>query len=179
MEENHEGAPTKGLEDCEGPKKGLEICEGGPKRGFGGFTKHFWATSVPQKSHNRLQWVNRRYMPIDLRDTVGVPTMGVQAHKFENSHRYPPMVPPCWIPRHEVPPQRRYSQVTAQGNQMCPSSPATRSEEWSSLREMLPSKGLYIRNRAPNWGTSGELALPTITQERPYEYPKIKSMMTR
>lgn len=149
-------------------------CEDIHKRGFGGFTKHFWASSVPQKPHNRLQWVNRRYTPIDLRDT-----MGVQSRKFEVKPGNPPMVPPCWIPRHEVPPPRRYFQGSAQGNQMCPSSPATRSEEWSTLREMLPSRGLYIRNKPENWGTSGKLALPAITQERPYHYPKIKSMMTR
>lgn len=142
------------------------------KRGFGGYTKHFWSTTLPQKPYNKLAWVNRRYTPTDLRST-----MPAQAHKFVGSSRPPCSVPPCWVPRPEAPPNKLSR--TAEGELMTPSSPATRSEEWSTLRQMLPSRGHYVKNKPKKWGTSGELALPTISQTRPQNYPKMNSLMTR
>lgn len=142
------------------------------KRGFGGYTKHFWATTVPRKSYNKLTWVNRWYTPTDLR-----PTIPAQAHKFVGSSRPPCSVPPCWVLRPEAPP-KRLSRI-AEGERLTPSSQATRSEEWSTLRQMLPSSGHPIKNKPEKWGTSGELALPTISQTRPQNYPKINSTMTK
>lgn len=144
------------------------------KRGFGGYTKHFWSTTIPRKPYNKLAWVNRRHTPSDLRSTIPA-----QAHKFLDSHRPPCSVPPCWVPRPEVPPRKSSCDQTAEGRLLTPSSPATRSEEWSTLRQMIPSRGHYLRNKPQKWGTSGDLALPTISGNRPQDYPKVKSMMTR
>lgn len=143
------------------------------KRGFGGYTKHFWSTAVPRQPYNKLAWVNRRYTPLDPRST-----MPAQAHKFVSSSRPPCSIPPYWVPRPEALPRKRRSRV-AEGELMTPSSPATRSEEWSTLRQMLPSRGHNVKNKPEKWGTSGELALPTISQSRPQDYPKINSIMTR
>lgn len=142
------------------------------KRGFGGYTKHFWSTTVPRQPYNKLAWVNRRYTPTDLR-----PTVPAQAHKFVSNSTPPCSVPPCWVPRPEATP-KRLSRV-AEGELMTPSSPATRSEEWSTLRQMLPSRGHYVKNKPGKWGTTGKLALPTISQARPESNPKINSLMTR
>lgn len=143
------------------------------KRGFGGYSKHFWSTHVPRQPYNNLQWVNRRHTPTDLRSTIPA-----QAHKFVGSSRPPSSVPPCWIPRPEKVPARRFS-VRAEGELLTPSSPATRSEEWSTLRQMLPSRGHYIKKKPEKWGNSGELALPAISNSKPQSYPKINSIMTR
>lgn len=143
------------------------------KRGFGGYTKHFWSTSVPRQPYNKLAWVNRSYTPLDLRSTIPA-----QAHKFLGSSRPPCSVPPCWVPRPEAP-SKKHSGRVAEGELMTPSSQATRSEEWSTLRQTLPSRGHYAKNKPEKWGTSGELALPTISQSRPRNYPKINSVMTR
>ena len=150
-----------------------EFNDGIVKRGFGGYTRHFWSTSIPKRPYNKLAWVNRRYTPADLRST-----MPVQAHKFLGSSRPPFSIPPCWVPRPEALP-RKISEL-AEGELITPSAPATRSEEWSTLRQMLPSKGHYVKSRPENWGTSGELALPTTVKlTNPQYYPKINSIMTR
>ena len=146
--------------------------DSGVKRGFGGYTKHFWASSIPQKPYNKLTWVNRQYTPLDLRST-----MPVQAHKFVTNPPPPSTVPSFWVPRPEVAPKQLTR--TAEGEQMTPSSPATRCEEWSTLRQMLPSRGHYIKKKPEKWGSSGDLALPAITNTRPQNYPKINSVMTK
>lgn len=146
-----------------------------PRRGFGGYTKHFWTASVPYTPYNKLSWVNRRYTPADLRSRIPA-----QAHKFQGSSRPPSSVEPCWVPRPEPPP-KRLSLWKAEGGEINISSPspAAHSLEWSTLREMLPSRGHQVRKKAEKWGTSEELALPSHTQNRPNYFPKINSLMTR
>ena len=151
------------------------------KRGFGGFSKHYWNVSIPRRPYNQLTWTNRRYTPADLRST-----MPVQAHKFIG-HTRPSSVQQCWVPRCEPPPQTYSAHprpgtsgaLAVEGRLMCPSSPATRSEEWSTLRQMLPSRGHYLKQKPEKWGTSGALALPNVSQSRPYYFPKINSPMTK
>ncbi len=151
------------------------------KRGFGGYSKHYWTVSIPRKPYNQLTWTNRRYTPTDLRNT-----MPVQAHKFIGHSMPPSSMQQCWVPRFEPNPQTYSanprpgtSGPPAEGHLMCPSSPATRSEEWSTLRQMLPSKGHYLKQKPEKWGTSGELALPTVSQHSPGHFPKINSPMTK
>ena len=150
------------------------------KRGFGGYSKHYWTVSIPRTPYNKLTWTNRRYTPADLRSI-----MPVQAHKFIGGSRPPSSLQQCWVPRPEPPPQTysahprpATSGSRLEGHLMCPSSPATRSEEWSTLRQMLPSKGHYLKQKPEKWGTSGALALPYISQSRPNHFPKINSLMT-
>ena len=146
------------------------------KRGFGGYTKHFWSTSIPQTPYNHLSWVNRWYTPADLRSRTPV-----QTHQFVGGSRTPGSINPTWVPRPDPPP-KRYSLWQAEEKEMCISSPnpANSSLEWSTLRDMLPaSKGHLVRKRAHKWGTSDEPALPDATTQRPNHFPKIKSPMTR
>lgn len=141
------------------------------KRGFGGYTRHFWSTSIPKQPYNKMTWVNRRYTPIDLRGT-----MPVQAHKF--IAKLPSNVHPCWVPRPEAPLQKHSMAGQSEGEKVCTYDPSTRTPEWSTLKQMLPSRGNYERTKPEKWGTSGELALPAVIQKRPGNFPKISSMMT-
>ena len=155
---------------------------GAANRGFGGFSKQYWNVSIPHTQYNKLTWTTRRYTPTDLRST-----MPVQAHKFIGPTRPWSSIQRCWVTRPEPSPQTYSAQprpgtsrtAAAEGHLMCPSSPATRSEEWSTLRQMLPSKGQYMKQRPHKWGTSGDLALPNITNTRPTHFPKYNSPMTK
>lgn len=142
------------------------------KRGFGGYTRHFWSANIPKKPYNHLTWVNRRYTPADPRSIGPAPT-----HKLQAGSVSPSSIQTYWVTRPEPTPQS-YSRREGFGG-ACPSSPATRSEEWSTLRQMLPSKGHYVRQRPQRWGTSEDLALPDVSHTRPNQYPKIYSVMTR
>lgn len=151
------------------------------KRGFGGYSKYHWNISIPGRPYNKLTWTNRRYTPLDLRST-----MPVQAHKFLSHSRSPFKIEQCWVPRPEPNPQSYLAKPRpgttgppAEGHLMCPSSPATRSEEWSTLRQMLPSRGHYVKQKPEKWGTSGETAVPTISHHKPTRFPRVNSPMTK
>lgn len=141
------------------------------RRGFGGYSKHFWATSIPRKPYNNLTWVTCRYTPEDMR-----PTAPAQSQKFGTEPQILPNVPSYWVPAPEAPP-KSFSRASEDGTYG--SSPATRSEEWSTLRQMLPSRGYHISRKPPKWGTSDTLAPPLITKARPKRYAKISSIMAR
>ena len=147
------------------------------KRGFGGFTKHFWTSTIPRQPYNNLTWVNRWYTPENLHSVSKTP---VQTHKFVTNARPTSTVHNCWVPRPEAPP-KRHSVCLINGEEVVMTSPApaTRDLQWSTLRQMLPSRGHEVRKKAERWGTSGDLALPTLTQKRPNYYPRVKSPMTR
>lgn len=142
------------------------------RRGFGGYTRHFWSASIPKKPYNELAWVNCRYTPADLRSTAPV-----QARKFLSTPRPASEVPSYWVPAPEAP-LKSFSRA-AEETALYSSSPATRTEVWSTLRQMLPSKGHYIRRKAARWGVSDELAPPLVVEEKPKRYPAINSLMTR
>lgn len=56
--------------------------------------------------------------------------------------------------------------------------PNTRCEEWSTLRQMLPSRGRAVRLTTPEWGIAPERP-PAMTDEPQRTFPKINSCMTR
>lgn len=61
---------------------------------------------------------------------------------------------------------------------LLPYSHATRCEEWSTLRQMLPSKGYINKYASPRWGT-GPPHNVSYKQEAPSRFPHINSPMTR
>ena len=54
----------------------------------------------------------------------------------------------------------------------------TRCEQWSTLREMLPSRGRSEPHHQPNWGT-GRAVPPSLVGTRASRFPVYDSQMTR
>ena len=54
----------------------------------------------------------------------------------------------------------------------------TRCEQWSTLREMLPSRGRAEPEKQPNWGT-GRAVAPSLVGSRASRFPVYDSEMTR
>ena len=142
------------------------------RRGFGGYTKHFWSVSIPKRPDNRLAWVNRWHNPDDSRHTT--PS---QAVKFTRNSVPTSRVPSIWGPIPE-PPLKCFSRVTEETGTF-PSCHSTRCEQWSTLRQILPSKGFCTKRPPQKWGVSDAITLPTVTPNIPKRYPKINSTMTK
>lgn len=140
------------------------------KRGFGGFTRHYWS-KLPKKDYNSLAWVNISSNHIDPRHTK--PT---QAKKFVKNPIPASMVPSYWVPVPETP--LKFFSRAAEEERLYASFPATRCEEWSSLRQMLPSKGYHKGSQPPKWGTSGDIT-PINYRSRPHQYRDVNSLMTK
>ncbi|XP_022099442.1 uncharacterized protein LOC110983991 [Acanthaster planci] len=115
-------------------------------------------------------WVNKRYIPTDLRSTAPVPRHKLMAPKAL------PLAEPHWVPLGE-PSLRSISRAKEEAG-ICVSSPSTRCEEWSTLRQMLPSSGRPITFSPPNWGT-GMAMPPRMVREKQTRFPHINSPMTR
>lgn len=134
--------------------------------------------SVDPESHkqddagvsDQTVWVNKRYIPTDLRSTAPVPR-----RKLLASARLP-RVERDWVPLGEAS-CRQISRATEE-RQLYVSQPSTRSEDWSTLRQILPSKGLPLRASPPNWGTGNAYA-PPMLGVRQRRFPHINSPMTR
>ncbi|XP_002731026.1 uncharacterized protein LOC100374962 [Saccoglossus kowalevskii] len=115
-------------------------------------------------------WVSKRFIPTDLRSTAPVPK-----HKPMVSREYQ-QLPSYWVPLGE--PSLKVIDRGYEEREIYASQPSTRSEEWSSLRQILPSRGTCRRGYPPNWGTG--IAVPPPTS--PYKetrFPHINSPMTR
>lgn len=115
-------------------------------------------------------WVNKRYIPTDLRSTAPVPR-----HKLLAPRRLP-NAESGWVPMGEAS-LRQYSRAGEEKN-LYVSQPSTRSEDWSTLRQILPSKGLANKYSPPNWGT-GHAYAPPMIGSRQTRFPHINSPMTR
>lgn len=115
-------------------------------------------------------WITKRYVPTDLRTTAPVPR-----HKLMASKDLPSAVP-HWIPISE-PPLRCFERNRARV--IYPSHQSSRCEEWSTLRQILPSwGGGLFKQSPPNWGTG--IGLPTTQLERPKKrFAIVNSPMTR
>ena len=140
------------------------------KRGFGGFTKNYWS-AIPRKDYNRQVWVNSPSDPSDLRHTKPI-----QAKKFFRTPIPASKVPSYWVPVPEAPP--KFFSRAAEEEKIYTSFPATRCEEWSCLRAMLPSKGYHKSSHPPKWGISKDIT-PTIYTSRPRQYSAVNSLMTK
>lgn len=141
-------------------------------RTFAGYSRHFWSAKVPHRRHNQLVWSNRWYTPDDLRSSTPV-----QRHKFL-SPALPNLssLPSHWVPLCEAP-LRAFSRASEEKH-IHTSAPSSRSEQWSTLRQMLPSKGHCLRHQPPKWGT-GMSTPPSWSRVKPRRSPHINSPMTK
>ena len=125
--------------------------------------------------NNEVVWVMRQYNPTEQRTKGIVP---VPRHKF----LYPSPeklqdVPRDWC----LDTDRPIYSYSAPLNQqrIYPSTHATRCEEWSTLRQNLPTRELFERKSGPNWGVGKMPVPPKTTDRKAKRYPHINSPMTR
>ncbi|XP_041352941.1 uncharacterized protein LOC121371257 [Gigantopelta aegis] len=118
-------------------------------------------------------WVTKRYDPTDLRFTAPTPR-----HKLVVPRDLPP-VQKQFVPVGLDPPLRYFDRdLQRDGIYIYASSPCTRSEEWSTLRQILPSKGPHFKVGPPKWGTG--LGYPPFYSARPKRRnPTVNSPMTK
>lgn len=84
-------------------------------------------------------------------------------------------LPTHWVPESE-PPIKSFSRAKEEKRiHVC--APSTRCEQWSTLRQMLPSKGHCEHQRPPKWGTDLSHP-PPQSARRPKRFPHINSSMT-
>lgn len=115
-------------------------------------------------------WVNKRYIPTDLRSTAPV-----ARHKLIAPRCLPPSKKE-WIPIGEAS-VRDFSRAREETD-IHASSPSTRCEEWSTLRQLLPSRGRSLTHSPPNWGT-GAAYPPEMLGRKQTRFPHLNSPMTR
>lgn len=129
---------------------------------------------LPPLANDDTVWVTKRYVPTDLRAKAPVPR-----HKLIASDvKQLPMPEPFWIPSVERTNPWSFSREHEESGQSLVSQPSTRCEEWSTLRQMLPSRGSSLRQRPSNWGT-GYIEPPDRTLNVQRSFPHINSPMTR
>lgn len=140
---------------------------------FAGFSRHFWAEKVPKDAANSVTWVNRWYNPKDLRDCAPLQTRKFPAQPTPNISS----IPAHWVPQPEAP-LSTFSRTAEEKAGPYGSSPSTRCESWSTLRQMLPSQGWPQRHCPPKWGTNISTA-PDWYSRRQTRFPHINSPMTK
>ncbi|CAH1242922.1 uncharacterized protein LOC118432492 [Branchiostoma floridae] len=140
---------------------------------FGAF-KYNYSRHGASGAPDKTVWVTRAYDPNDLR-SKSVPSMPVPRHKPLQLDRLPG-APPYWVQPSEV----SLRKVTRATEETAPyvSTTSTRCEEWSTLRQMLPSRGRPLRNGPPDWGTA-MADPPNMTSSQQRRFPIINSSMTR
>jgi len=126
-------------------------------------------------SREETVWVTKRYGPLDERVTAPVPRhKHVVPSRTGNLHageKY-------WIPVSD-PPLASFNRSSGPPmSTLYVSHPATRSEEWSTLRQMLPSYVNVWRVDQPNWGTSQGPAPGNMARVHT-RLPHINSSMTK
>ena len=132
-----------------------------------------------QTTSNEVVWVTKRYCPTDER--VLAP---VSRHKvMPRSASELPCPEAHWIkPLDNVSPlatdRSREERLTRGGNEYFVSQPSTRCEEWSTLRQMLPSRGNYTSYRPENWGSGVGIPAARSAQVKKH-FPHLNSPMTR
>lgn len=147
-----------------------------------GIYKHAWNRRLQhmheqvdqQDPRNDVVWVTKRYIPSDLR--VSAP---VQRHKpMAVSVRSLPRPEKHWVPTSEASLRAYQKENSKPMTYRFVSQPSTRCEEWSTLRQMLPSGGWPCSLRPPNWGT-GYGPPPKTADKLQRRFPHINSPMTR
>lgn len=129
---------------------------------------------IPDISNEETVWVTKRYIPTDLR--VNAP---VARHKLIASDvKDLPTPDSHWIPPAKQTNPWAFSRDYEERGNFYGSQPSTRCEEWSTLRQMLPSTGRPHRVAPANWGT-GFAQPPRTSVEIQRTFPHINSPMTR
>ena len=123
----------------------------------------------PHVPEPQTVWVTKRYIPTDLRATAPV-----ARHKLLAPQSLP-AADAHWVPSID-PPLRSFERTPSRV--IFVSHPSSRCEEFSTLRQMLPSSGSFWRRSPPNWGTSFGNP-PALIDRPPGRFPKINSPMTR
>ncbi|KAK2191176.1 hypothetical protein NP493_57g01069 [Ridgeia piscesae] len=127
-----------------------------------------------ERNHNTdVLWVQKRYTPNDLRFDAPVPRYKMVLPDGRT------LQPP---PMHWMKPLRanlRHYWRDRESPAIYTSQLQTRSEEWSTLRELLPSRGrAHVDLQHPRWGT-GAAHPPQMTSEIRRQFPNTWSPMTR
>lgn len=148
------------------PKEFLEMAA----ESIGGMLYGYKTAAKIQPEENDVVWVNKRHDPQDLRSNAPV-----QRSKFICG---PPDMQVALHWRRETLPSLKTFSRHLEEEKWYPSSQATRCQEWSTLRQILPSKGIPQREICPRWGTGMPLSpsFHPITQKH---FPHINSPMTR
>jgi hypothetical protein len=137
---------------------------------FAGYSKHFWSATVPKDRWNELVWVNRWYNPDDNRNTTPA-----QRHKFLSQPQPDMMDQSHWIQAPSTP-INTFTR-SSEEKYIYQRGPRSRCEQWSTLRQMLPSKGHEWPANPPKWGNNYSIP-PPLSARRPSRYPHINSPMT-
>ena len=140
------------------------------RRPFARFSRYICTANVGNVD---ICWVSRRYNPTDLRHTAPVPRFKLAG--LANVHA--PVPPSHWVAEVEAP-LRSFSRAPEERPGGYTSSPSTRSEEWSTLREMLPSRGWSLPKKPPRWGLGGTDP-PIRTDLKQRRFPHTNSAMTK
>lgn len=144
------------------------------RRCYSGYCRHTWSARLPtgRDHHRQLVWANRWYNPDDLRATTPV-----QRHKFlAQTSPLLSTVPNHWVSPAEAP-LKSFSRAEEETGVFA-SAPSSRCEQWSTLRQMFPSRGHCIRHGPPKWGT-GFTAPPSWSHKHLKRLPHINSPMTK
>merc|ERR1711931_221 len=124
-------------------------------------------TIPDDKEHKQIVWVDKAYNPTDLRASFPVP-------------RHNPLVSSqTYKPDHEeiLPHVQKIEGCIV--SSPYPSTVATRCEDSHTLTAMLPTTGIPIKQRPPNWGTASG-GPPILYNTRKHNrYHKFSSPMTR
>jgi len=136
---------------------------------FGDFKYH--KEKVEANSQLETVWISKPYDPLDERDSAPVPR-----HKVIDTPKAPGELASEWTPSKEQS-LRDISRRKEETN-IYSSLRTTRCEEWSTLRETLPSRGSARRIEHPRWGT-GLGGAPLCTVAPPKRNPMITSAMSR
>ena len=138
---------------------------------LGGMFFDYKSKAKIRPTNNDVVWVNKRHDPQDLRSNAPV-----QKSKFICEQPVDISVPEHW--KRETQPALKTFSRHFEEEKWYPSSQATRCEEWSTLRQILPSKGVPDRVICPRWGTGMALP-PRLHPQSQKHFPHINSPMTR
>jgi len=128
----------------------------------------FWSAKI---DNPQITWVNKPDDPLDLRSTAPV-----ARHKpLDKGNIQLGTDQSNWIPQEEIPVGEKSRKD--KGTEIYPYHQRTRCEEWSTLRQQLPSIGHIEPGRPADWN---QQRLPRrFSTKREKRFPRYNSEMTR